>query len=127
MMRGLVIYLIFISGLYIAAADPFSGEQQSGKLAQYLRLAGLLSLLGFMVGYDPTRFSHWIDLIPNPAQKKKDDDDDSADTPAQQATLQQAIVKAEEVEELSQNLKDKAEDLKEDLEEARDKKPPNNP
>ncbi|WP_367874537.1 hypothetical protein [Luteolibacter sp. Populi] len=67
MIRAMVVYLVFVSGLYIAAADPFSGEGQTSQLAQYLRLAGLLSLLGFVVGYDPSRFRLWLDLVPTPA------------------------------------------------------------
>lgn len=69
MMRGLVVYLVFTSGLYIASADPFATDGQVAQFSQYIRLAGLLSLLGFVVGYDPSRFKAWVDLIPTPAQK----------------------------------------------------------
>ena len=68
MMRSFIVYLVFISGLYVVSSDPFSPATQAQGFTQYIRLAGLVSLLGFVVGYDPTRFKHWLDMIPSPVQ-----------------------------------------------------------
>lgn len=64
-MRGFVIYLCVIAGLYVAMDDPFK-ESSSG---QYARLAGTLSLIAFVVGYDPSRVEYWLRLVPTPAQR----------------------------------------------------------
>jgi hypothetical protein len=69
-MRSLVVYLVFISGLYIATSSPFESTDGPQNQTQYIRLAGLISLLGFMVGYDPTRFTAWLALIPSPTPPK---------------------------------------------------------
>jgi hypothetical protein len=71
MMRSFIVYLVFVSGIYIATSDPFNPSSQAQGFTQYIRLAGLVSLLGFMVGYDPTRFEQWLDIIPSPANQKK--------------------------------------------------------
>jgi hypothetical protein len=69
MIRSFVIYLIFISGLYVFASDPFNSASQIQGFTQYMRLSGVVSLLGFIVGYDPTRFfDQWLVLIPSPAR-----------------------------------------------------------
>lgn len=70
-LRGLIVYLVVISGLYIAVADPFTADGQASQLAQYFRLAGLLSVMGFVVGYDPSLFPVWISLVPTPASGKQ--------------------------------------------------------
>jgi hypothetical protein len=64
--RGLVVYLIIISGLFIIGA-PLTGENgtQSVTLAQYMKLAGLFSFFGYLSGYDPTVFSSFIGLGSN--------------------------------------------------------------
>jgi hypothetical protein len=64
-MRGFVIYLCVIAGLYVAMDDPFK-DSSSG---QYARLAGTLSLIAFVVGYDPSRVEYWLRLVPTPAQR----------------------------------------------------------
>jgi len=62
MMRSFIVYLCVIAGLYFIIDDPF----KSPTPAQYMRLAGTLSILAFVVGYDPSRIEQWIGLIPNP-------------------------------------------------------------
>ena len=59
--RGLVVYLIIISGLFIIGA-PLTGEDdnQGVSLAQYIKMAGLFSFFGYLSGYDPTVFSSVI-------------------------------------------------------------------
>lgn len=61
--RGLVVYLIIISGLFIIGA-PLTGENgtHSVTLEQYMKLAGLFSFFGYLSGYDPTVFSSVIGL-----------------------------------------------------------------
>ncbi len=56
--RGLVVYLIIISGLFIIGA-PLTGVDgnQVVSLGQYMKLAGLFSFFGYLSGYDPTVFS----------------------------------------------------------------------
>jgi hypothetical protein len=62
MMRSFIVYLCVIAGLYFAIDDPFKNP----TAAQYMRLAGTLSILAFVVGYDPSRIDQWIRLVPNP-------------------------------------------------------------
>lgn len=64
--RGFVVYLCIIGGLYVAMDDPFKDPTP----AQYIRLAGLLSILAFMVGYDSSRLEDWISIIPAPGQAR---------------------------------------------------------
>jgi hypothetical protein len=61
-MRGFVAYLCLIAGLYVAMDDPFKDTTP----AQYARLAGSLSLVAFVVGYDPTRIEGWLRMVPSP-------------------------------------------------------------
>lgn len=61
--RGLVVYLIIISGLFIIGA-PFTGENgnHTVSLEQYMKLAGLFSFFGYLSGYDPTVFTSVIGI-----------------------------------------------------------------
>ncbi|MFM9960241.1 MAG: hypothetical protein ACKV2Q_03335 [Planctomycetaceae bacterium] len=61
-MRGFVAYLCLIAGLYVAMDDPF----KDGTPGQYARLAGSLSLVAFVVGYDPTRIEGWLRMAASP-------------------------------------------------------------
>ncbi len=61
--RGLVVYLILISGLFVVGGDPVGdGGNQVNALTQYMRLAGLFSFFGYQAGYDPTVFTSLINL-----------------------------------------------------------------
>jgi hypothetical protein len=62
MMRSFVVYLCVIAGLYFAMDDPFKAP----TAAQYMRLAGTLSILAFVVGYDPSRIIPLLDAVPRP-------------------------------------------------------------
>lgn len=53
LLRGLFIYLFFISGLLLFDDKPFS----SPGPGQYIRLAGFLSLISFLVNYRPHLFT----------------------------------------------------------------------
>ena len=52
MLRGFFVYLIMISGLLVLDINPFSNPSP----AQYIRLAGFLSLFGFVLSYQPRLF-----------------------------------------------------------------------
>jgi hypothetical protein len=58
MLRSFLVYLTFISGIYITTTDPFAKPTAD----QYVRFAGTISLLAFVVGYDPTKFQQLVDL-----------------------------------------------------------------
>jgi len=66
MMRSFIVYLCVIAGLYFAIDDPFKNSTP----AQYMRLAGTISVLALLVGYDPTRIRAWIGLVPSPPSQK---------------------------------------------------------
>jgi membrane-bound acyltransferase YfiQ involved in biofilm formation len=58
MLRGFVVYVAFLAGVYITSNAPFADPTQE----QYARAAGTTSLLAFVVGYDPTIFRQLINL-----------------------------------------------------------------
>ena len=60
MFRSFLVYLTFMAGIFITTEKPF----EAPTVDQYARLAGMLSLLGFVVGYDPTKFQDFIDMVP---------------------------------------------------------------
>jgi hypothetical protein len=61
--RGLVVYLILISGLFVLGTSPVGdGDNQLVDLTQYMRLAGLFSFFGYIAGNDPTVFSSLLNL-----------------------------------------------------------------
>ncbi len=53
LLRGLFVYLFFISGLLLFDDKPFS----SPGPGQYIRLAGFVSLISFLVNYRPHLFA----------------------------------------------------------------------
>lgn len=53
LLRGLFVYLFFISGLLLFDDKPFS----SPGPGQYIRLAGFISLISFLVNYRPHLFA----------------------------------------------------------------------
>ncbi len=66
MIRSFIVYLCVIAGLYFAIDDPFKHSTP----AQYTRLAGTISVLALVVGYDPTRLRGWLGIIPTPQSQK---------------------------------------------------------
>ena len=60
MFRSFLVYLTFMAGIFITTDKPF----EAPTVEQYARLAGMLSLFGFVVGYDPTKFQDFIDMVP---------------------------------------------------------------
>jgi len=65
--RGFIVYLCVIGGLYVAMDDPFKDPTP----AQYIRLAGLMSILALVVGYDSSRLEDWLSIIPGPGQQRQ--------------------------------------------------------
>lgn len=59
MLRGFVVYLVVLSGTMISVQDPIENFLMATQ-DQYVRLAALLSILGFLVGYSPDVFSKLI-------------------------------------------------------------------
>lgn len=61
--RGLVVYLILISGLQIIGSAPvWEGMNDKELLTNYIKLAGLFSFFGYLAGHDPTVFSSMINF-----------------------------------------------------------------
>jgi hypothetical protein len=61
LLRGFFVYLFVISGMLVLDDAPFSNSSP----AQYIRLAGFLSLLSFIVDYQPHIFSKLVDIAQN--------------------------------------------------------------
>ena len=54
-LRAFLVYLLVMSGLLILGDDPTTPTQR-----QYVRLAGFISVLGFIVSYRPALFSGFL-------------------------------------------------------------------
>lgn len=57
--RGFFIYLVGISGILLLVENPFSATSPQ----QYVRLAGFMSLLSFMMGYSPDMFGKFFKRV----------------------------------------------------------------
>lgn len=66
-LRSFLIYLLFISGVYLATNAPFASPTQE----QYVRVAGLISLFAFMAGYDPRFFGRIVDSFASAAPQPR--------------------------------------------------------
>jgi hypothetical protein len=55
-LRGVFVYLLVISGILVIYEEPLTNPTQ----IQYLRLAGFLSLLSFILSYNPGRFRDFM-------------------------------------------------------------------
>lgn len=58
-MRGFVIYLMIVSGLLLVTTEALAAPNQS----QYVRLAGTISVLSFIAGYDSSVFKQALNRI----------------------------------------------------------------
>jgi hypothetical protein len=67
-LRGFVVYLTFMAGILIAADNPF----KDGSGVIFMRYAGFVSLVAFIMGYDPTRFEELLQNVPTMGTPKKD-------------------------------------------------------
>jgi hypothetical protein len=72
LLRSFFVYLTVISGLLVLLENPILGTASPG---QYVRFAGLLSLLSFFVSYDPTMFVALLDRVRDRVQEKTEADE----------------------------------------------------
>ncbi|MBI4889079.1 MAG: hypothetical protein HY821_00550 [Acidobacteria bacterium] len=61
MLRGFFVYLIALSGLMFLAESVFTTIAKSPDV--YIRLSGSISLLSFMLGFNPEMFARMLDRI----------------------------------------------------------------
>ena len=62
-MRGMIVFLIIVSGILIAGGSSFILEgSHSEQLMQYFKLAGIFSFFGYLAGSDPTMFASMIEM-----------------------------------------------------------------
>jgi hypothetical protein len=87
--RGFIVYLCVIAGLYIVLDNPFKDPSPN----QYIRLAGTLSIMAFLVGYDASRIEDWLRAIPSPGRAS-----DASRAPTIPETQRQARIKEEQAE-----------------------------
>ncbi len=59
MIRAFFVYLLFLSGAFMTANAPFEAPTQD----QYVRVAGSLSILSFLVGYFPSAFNRLLERM----------------------------------------------------------------
>ena len=50
LLRGFFLYLMFLSGFLVVSTEKTVIDTE---LSQYIRIAGMISIVGFIVGYDP--------------------------------------------------------------------------
>lgn len=58
MLRGILVFFAFLAGVFITSSNALSAP----TLQVYTQAAGVVSLLAFLVGYDPTMFNTLINL-----------------------------------------------------------------
>jgi hypothetical protein len=66
MIRSLVVYLLFMAGMFITSADPFDSgtASQAERAGQYVRFATTITAFAFAVGFDPKRLTDLIGGVP---------------------------------------------------------------
>ena len=81
LIRGFFVYIVLISGTLILLPDPFPDPSIFGSLAPhdksnirelYIRLAGLVSLVSFVVSYNPKIFATGLKKIIGATETKTD-------------------------------------------------------
>jgi hypothetical protein len=79
MLRSFIVYFIFVAGLALASPqNPFSEPTQD----QYFRFAAMVSVLGFVVGYDPSVFNSLLRKLPWIREQQQEPATVKAGTPA---------------------------------------------
>lgn len=58
MLRGIVVFFAFLAGVFVTGSTAFSSPTEQA----YTQAAGFVSLLSFIVGYDPTVFRTLISI-----------------------------------------------------------------
>lgn len=61
MLRGFFVYLVAMSGLMFLAESVITTVAKSPDV--YMRLAGSISLLSFLLGFHPEMFARFLDRI----------------------------------------------------------------
>ena len=56
--RGFVVYMAFLAGMYVLVNSPFENPTQE----QYAKAAGVVSILSYAVGYDQSNFLNLLNL-----------------------------------------------------------------
>jgi hypothetical protein len=64
LLRGFLVYLLLLAGVYAATSDPFHLPTPE----QYARMAGTVSLLSFLVSYEPQFFQRAIGMVSGPGR-----------------------------------------------------------
>lgn len=88
MLRGFFVYLFLISGLLLLDANPFSDTSPG----QYVRLAGFLSLMSFVVNYRPHMFGQLVAWSFQRIQARVQEEDRAADASVQRARTSTEVV-----------------------------------
>ena len=58
MLRGIVIFFAFLAGVFVTSSNALSAPTAQA----YTQAAGIVSMLAFLVGYDPTMFRSFINV-----------------------------------------------------------------
>jgi hypothetical protein len=66
MMRGILVFFAFLAGVFITSSNALSAPTAQA----YTQAAGVVSMLAFLVGYDPTMFRTLVSV----SEKLKGDD-----------------------------------------------------
>ncbi len=66
LLRGFMVYLLWLAGVYVATADPFADPNPD----KYARVAGAFSLAAFAVGYQPQLVAKLLRLLNEKAEMR---------------------------------------------------------
>jgi hypothetical protein len=58
MMRGILVFFTFLAGVFVTSSNALSAPTAQA----YTQAAGVVSMLAFLVGYDPTMFRTLINV-----------------------------------------------------------------
>lgn len=58
MLRGMLVFFAFLAGVFITSSNALT----SPTAQAYTQAAGFVSMIAFIVGYDPTLFRTFINL-----------------------------------------------------------------
>jgi hypothetical protein len=75
--RGFFLYLVVTSGVIVIVDSPLTTPSQQ----QYIRLAGLISLLSFTMSFSPQVFAHIFDRIASRLEGKAEDESKGTQKP----------------------------------------------
>lgn len=64
LLRGFLVYLLMLAGVYATTSNPFDLPTPE----QYARMAGTVSLLAFLVSYEPQFFQRAIGMVSGPGR-----------------------------------------------------------